>query len=358
MLKRCEEMIKKISDFNTICEDFNIENENFKNYDEFNNELNNDIIMKDKKSGSIYFDFLESEIIENDKQLSELVDNHSSIREDLVNLIEKKHVLKKTSELLISNNQFLNYNNNNNNNVIRNDNIEEDIISTSTANDDNFSGINIIDNLSFISGVIKLSDELKMKRMIFRVSRGRAIASFYDLVINKDEYLFTSSIRNRGFSFANKNTNKNNNFNIFNSRVLNENKKVIFNILFQGGVENILLGKILKICELFQASRYNIPKRNEIYNEISKVENEIVQKKNLLIQTEKSINDIIIKINKINNKSIKYSLYKFYFLQEKIIYSILNKCIVRENFIDGEIWVPERSLNNLINNINAVFQGK
>ena len=106
MLKRCEEMIKKISDFNTICEDFNIENENFKNYDEFNNELNNDIIMKDKKSGSIYFDFLESEIIENDKQLSELVDNHSSIREDLVNLIEKKHVLKKTSELLISNNQF------------------------------------------------------------------------------------------------------------------------------------------------------------------------------------------------------------------------------------------------------------
>ena len=358
MLKRCEEMIKKISDFNTICEDFNIENENFKNYDEFNNELNNDIIMKDKKSGSIYFDFLESEIIENDKQLSELVDNHSSIREDLVNLIEKKHVLKKTSELLISNNQFLNYNNNNNNNVIKNDNIEEDIISTSTANDDNFSGINIIDNLSFISGVIKLSDELKMKRMIFRVSRGRAIASFYDLVINKDEYLFTSSIRNRGFSFANKNTNKNNNFNIFNSRVLNGNKKVIFNILFQGGVENILLGKILKICELFQASRYNIPKRNEIYNEISKVENEIVQKKNLLIQTEKSINDIIIKINKINNKSIKYSLYKFYFLQEKIIYSILNKCIVRENFIDGEIWVPERTLNNLINNINAVFQGK
>ena len=76
MLKRCEDMIKKINDFNTICEDFNIENENFKNYDEFNNELNNDIIMKDKKSGSIYFDFLESEIIENDKQLSELVDNH------------------------------------------------------------------------------------------------------------------------------------------------------------------------------------------------------------------------------------------------------------------------------------------
>ena len=194
--------------------------------------------------------------------------------------------------------------------------------------------------------------------MIFRVSRGRAIASFYDLVINKDEYLFTSSIRSRGFSFANKNKNKKNDYNITNSNIFNEQKKVIFNILFQGGVENVLLGKILKICEIFQASRYNVPKANEIQNEISKVENEIIQKKNLLIQTEKSINDIIIKINRINDKSIKYSLYKFYFLQEKIIYSILNKCIVRENFIDGEIWIPERSINNLINNINAVFQGK
>ncbi len=358
MLKRCEDMIKKINDFNTICEDFNIENDNFKNFDEFNNELNNDIIKKDKTSGSIYFDFLESEILENDKQLSELVDNHSSIREDLVNLIEKKYVLKKTSELLISNNQFLNNNSiSNNNNNIRNDNIEEDIISTSNP-DNNFSQINIVDNISFISGVIKLNDELKMKRMIFRVSRGRAIASFYDLVINKDEYLFTSSIRSRGFSFANKNKNKKNDYNITNSNIFNEQKKVIFNILFQGGVENVLLGKILKICEIFQASRYNVPKANEIQNEISKVENEIIQKKNLIIQTEKSINDIIIKINRINDKSIKYSLYKFYFLQEKIIYSILNKCIVRENFIDGEIWIPERSINNLINNINAVFQGK
>ena len=41
-----------------------------------------------------------------------------------------------------------------------------------------------------------------------------------------------------------------------------------------------------------------------------------------------------------------------------MIYLTLNKCIVRENFIDGEFWIPERSLSNLLNNINSVSQGK
>ena len=360
MLKRCDDIIKKINDFNSICEDFKLETEKFNSYKEYDNLYKIDLNDK-KKLGSTYFDYLENEILEKDRELTELVDNHSTIREDLVTLIEKKYVLKKTSELITSNNQIINMSIQNNNNI------EDDIISTtSSPSSELINPINVVDNLSFISGVIKLSDELKMKRMIFRVSRGRAIASFYNLVINNDEYLYTSSIRNRGFSFADKKKKKKlNNYDdnekssfINESDMLNNQKKVIFNILFQGGVENVLLGKILKICEMFQASRYNVPKREEIQNEISKIEDDIKEKKNLLVQTEKSINDLITKNNIINNRFIKYSLYKLYFLQEKMIYLTLNKCIVRENFIDGEFWIPERSLNNLINNLNSVSQGK
>lgn len=36
-------------------------------------------------------------------------------------------------------------------------------------------------DLNFIAGVIKAEDDLRMKRMIFRISRGRAIPSFFDL---------------------------------------------------------------------------------------------------------------------------------------------------------------------------------
>ena len=360
MLKRCDDIIKKINNFNTICEDFQLETEKFNSYKEYDDLYKIDLNNK-KQLGSTYFDYLENEILEKDRELTELVDNHSTIREDLVTLIEKKYVLKKTSELISSNNQMINMSFNNNSFQ----NIEDEIISTSSPSEDQINPINVVDNLSFIAGVVKLSDELKMKRMIFRVSRGRAIASFYNLVINNDEYLYTSSIKNRGFSFANKKKKKkglidNNEKSSFinESDILNNQKKVIFNILFQGGVENVLLGKILKICEMFQASRYNVPKREEIQNEISKIEDDIKEKKNLLVQTEKSINDLITRNNRINNRLIKYSLYKLFFLQEKMIYTTLNKCIVRENFIDGEFWIPENSLQKLKNNLNSVSQGK
>ena len=203
MLKRCDDIIKKINDFNSICEDFKLETEKFNSYKEYDNLYKIDLNDK-KKLGSTYFDYLENEILEKDRELTELVDNHSTIREDLVTLIEKKYVLKKTSELITSNNQIINMSIQNNNNI------EDDIISTtSSPSSELINPINVVDNLSFISGVIKLSDELKMKRMIFRVSRGRAIASFYNLVINDDEYLYTSSIRNRGFSFADKKKKRN-----------------------------------------------------------------------------------------------------------------------------------------------------
>ena len=35
-------------------------------------------------------------------------------------------------------------------------------------------------DFKFIAGIIKATDELRMKRMIFRLSRGRAFPSFFD----------------------------------------------------------------------------------------------------------------------------------------------------------------------------------
>lgn len=32
----------------------------------------------------------------------------------------------------------------------------------------------------FIAGIIKATDELRMKRMIFRISRGRAVPTYFD----------------------------------------------------------------------------------------------------------------------------------------------------------------------------------
>ena len=344
MLKRCEEMNTKILDLEGICQDFHQPFEKYKSYGDFAAELGEDIRQRDKKYGSTYFDLVEAEVLENDKKIKELVSSHSQIREDLINLIEKKHVLMKTSELTFTDNNFKN-------------NFGE-----VGANVDGVSVSNSSVNLNFMAGVVKAADELKMKRMIFRVSRGRAITTFYDLTIDKEEYLFTTSIRQRGFSFADKD--KNNNLKTLATTIRikefddssKETRKKIFNIIFQGGEENILLGKILKVCEIFQASRYGVPKTSDINSEVTNIEGEINDKKRLLITTETNIRDILEKLVAFNGKRhSKLSLYKLFFLQEKMVYLTLNKCILRDTFLDGEVWIPKTKMDSVMNIIQTIF---
>lgn len=345
MLKRCEEMNAKILDLETVCGEFHQPLSTYSNYQEFSRDLQEDIKNRDKVYGSTYFDLVEAEVIENDKKIKELVDSHTQIREDLVSLIEKKHVLAKTRELIFANTNLAS--------LAESDTGENGIKSSAT-------------NLNFMAGVVQTNEELKMKRMIFRVSRGRAITTFYNLNIDKEEYLFTSSIRQRGFSFAEgPNAFKSNNTNIKMVNIkpmgddYNDSPKKIFNIIFQGGEENILLGKILKVCEIFQASRYNVPKNSEIQAEVERLEKEIGDKKDLLIRTEMNLRDILLKtIAYSKNKNSKFSLYKLFFLQEKMVYATLNKCILRDAFIDGEVWIPRRNLDTVSNILQNVFSDK
>ena len=148
MLKRCEEMSSKISDFEVICKEYKISTTKYTKYSDFYSDLNQDLSKRDKKYGATYFDLIETEIIDNDKKIKESVNSHSQIREDLVSLIEKRHVLVKTSQLIT-------------------DNLE---LQRSFAQGESFeNGMKTSSNLNFIAGVVQINDEMKMKRMILRV---------------------------------------------------------------------------------------------------------------------------------------------------------------------------------------------
>ena len=182
MIKRCDEMKKKISDFNTVCSKFNIPFNNNLSFQEINAQLEEDMKERDKKLGSTYFDLIENEILENDKKINELVNSHSQLKEDLINIIEKKYVMLKTSELVRNNMVYQSFGD--------------------SEPDDDGVKINTNTNLVLIAGTIPVENELKMKRMIFRISRGNAVTTFYSLEINKDEYLLTSTIRKRKYSYV------------------------------------------------------------------------------------------------------------------------------------------------------------
>ena len=149
MLKRCEEMNAKILDLETVCGEFHQPLSTYSNYQEFSRDLQEDIKNRDKVYGSTYFDLVEAEVIENDKKIKELVDSHTQIREDLVNLIEKKHVLAKTRELLFANTNLAS--------LAESDTGENGIKSSAT-------------NLNFMAGVVQTNEELKMKRRTIKLN--------------------------------------------------------------------------------------------------------------------------------------------------------------------------------------------
>lgn len=92
---------------------------------------------------------------------------------------------------------------------------------------------------------------------------------------------------------------------------------------------------------------------------LKELKKEISDKKDLLIRTEMNLKDILLKtISYSNNKNSKFSLYKLFFLQEKMVYSTLNKYIMRDTFIDGEVWIPKRSLDNVMNILQNIFSDK
>ena len=312
LIERCDEALKNIQIFENMVNLYNSKINKYEDYNSFKVDLENDMRNMDKNLGSTYFDLIENETAENSRKLKELIDSYNSVNEQLTTLIEKKSVFDKSSELVLS--QLNTYKIPKRTNLVNGlDNptpIEqvlkmEDQKKTDTLLDD-FE----VSELNFISGIIKAEDDMRMKRMIFRASRGRAIPTFFDLTIEDK---------------------------------LNQTKveKKIFNIFLQGGTQNVLAQKIIQICDIFGASRFTIPKREDLASEINNVQQEIYDKKNYLKTVETSIKDFFKDKIGENNQPGRYDMYKLYFLQEKLLFSNLNKCKLRGNFIDGEVWIPE-----------------
>lgn len=298
-------------------EDYHIPINKFKSYEQFLNFLSDDESLKNSRRLGTYFDLVENEVIEDDRKIVELIDSYSQIKENLQTLIEKRHVLHKASQLTLDDNFAKSF-------------------SGSMMEQSNQSSIN------FISGVVKADDVMRMRRMIFRISRGRAITTFWDL--NEEEQHFHSHLPS--------------------AKVVQstQNIKKIFTIFFQQDSESrILEGKLINICDIFNASRYAIPPSTQIPGTLANLDREIQQTKDFLVQSENSIQNFLFEKVGQENLPGKYVMYQLYFRKEKTIYINLNKCLARDTFIDGEVWIPEKKYQHVkavLANIHRGDEGK
>ena len=78
MLKRVEQMETKTTQFINYASEFQIKIYFYKNYDKFIEDVENDINSKGLTFSS-YFDYIEGEVIENERKISELIESHQKM---------------------------------------------------------------------------------------------------------------------------------------------------------------------------------------------------------------------------------------------------------------------------------------
>jgi hypothetical protein len=109
MIKRCDEIEKKIMyfciinrNFNQILKEFNETSIKYESFKNVTNDIEEDQKRKNKDR-SLYFDELENEIIEDERKLRELTNFVNDISDNLELLNEKWAVFDKVSQLVAVN---------------------------------------------------------------------------------------------------------------------------------------------------------------------------------------------------------------------------------------------------------------
>jgi len=341
-----------------IFEEFNLNFTCFKNYEHFEATLKEDRRSLGRLFGQTYYDHVENYINENEKKLNDLVDSYNQLLENIEELIDKKFVWEKTNQLItntaitnidsininnnkrielenVQNKSIRNYDNKNNNhssefNYNRINNNQNNIIIEEGFNNHIYNKItdienNVIENrvfdLKIISGIISAEEELKFKKLIFRTTMGIAYPNIFEL-----EYA-----ENQTYAVNGRNLNLKREGNLQHQQQAKHKK--IFVLCVQG--QGLLMRKVLKVCDLIRAARYNIPNKNEFLGEIKKLQKEIEDKKIFLIETENSIRSFV---NEREENVYFFYLFEFFILITNNIFAVylfIILCI--ENFKSAKI---------------------
>ena len=321
LIIRCDKIETIFIDLSQKIEKFKLKFDLYENFELFNNHLEKDMEeKKNKMKENNYFDLIENEIFEDYKRITEILKSNDNLRTDYYDLVANKLVVEKLDEMFKHGDLAKKHNNEIENNYNLIDNNEQ-------INENE----NLIFNqgINYISGICKQSDEIKIKRMIFRISRGRAIATFFNI-----------------YDYSNYKIGE------YSKDDLNEIKIIV--IVYQG---NYLSEKINNVLKIFNVTTYEVPEPEAIKETIERININLMDKQKLISEGEntffKMINE---KISNKNNFLSLYSLYRTFFKREKLIYINLNKCIYEGYFIIGEVWIPEKNYQKIKDRFRTISE--
>ena len=328
LIRRCENMEVKLSALEKFADEFNIPIDNYKTYQEFKTALSKDQEKRQIKDNT-YFDYVEAEILDEDKTISDLYESYNKIKENLMIEIQRKITLEKyfslTAATIIDQNNprkssgRKSVNKNSINNEENDNNLENYFNNLNQSGMSNISVDSIIRENQYepITGLCYAMDELRMKRMIFRVSRDKVLCTFFDAEFPEE----------------------------FKPR---EPMKIF--VMFCPKID-YLIAKMLKVCDVYNCPRFDIPDNyvGHVMEILPDISEKILEHKNYLFEAKKTLKSHLEDYILIKRK---LQLYKIYFKKEKLIFLNLSKCNCGDNFIDGEVWVLKKNFHKLNKELN------
>jgi hypothetical protein len=166
-------------------------------------------------------------------------------------------------------------------------------------------------NLSSVAGVVEKTEIERLRRLIFRATKGKSFMFVQDY--EADAAIQTATRRS------------------------------VYIIMYWDGQHTA--DRITAICASCSGKQFELPRLGEIAAEIERTRNFIGDARSVLDQTRRSLRDQLVQFDKVDggeeesNISTIY-IYKMFLAKEKALYQTLNMMKWQANSFIGYFWAP------------------
>ncbi|CAD8160401.1 unnamed protein product [Paramecium octaurelia] len=297
-VKRCDDSLFKLNCLELLLKEFKKDLNYCENVEGLLDHFQ-EVQYNRMKPGHTYFDELESEIDQKKIQIQEQSAN-------LHNLLDRVNVITE-QQLVLEN--------------------AKEILGQSMFQQQTPHNANEYQQLKFgqLIGVIDKEEEVRFKRIIFRVTKGNAWVQIKDL--NNEQ--IDNSMR-KSFHLNQNNTSQ---------------PRCLFVIVYPGAEESSSIRmKLMKVCDSFNRQRIEYPNSiDQLQKRMIDLTQQLQEAKNLIEMTKKqleqSLDDLVLQKQGCNCSYFEYM--RLYVLKEKYLYVNLNYLTMRGSIFTGYFWLPE-----------------
>lgn len=256
-----------------------------------------------QKTDSALFDEIEAKIKECTKFTTDIMQNYKTIKERFYQLLMHREVMKMTEAKKQDTRE---YEKGRAATAKPHDEEQKESLNEPLINQnvhDNFSNIQI----STIAGVVDKIESEKLRRFIFRSTRGKAMFFTEDV---SPELLKEEGI---------------------------DKPKTMYIVMYERG--ETMDEKIKRICDSFMGDTYDLSTSEDYTHKIKEVSAQIYDSKDVMKNTKLEIKNYYISSNKLKGQSCDaYKVYEMYIRKQMLICETINRLYPENSLLHGFLW--------------------